>query len=82
MHADAELRSPIDANDVMQRVVADDQIAYSVPHAAKVIDLGERTVWQLVQSGEIESFKIGTSRRIMRSALVDYLKVQIAKAAA
>lgn len=52
----------------------DDQIAYKVPHAAKVVDLSERQMWALVRDGVIESVKIGTSRRIPRSALVAYIE--------
>ena len=58
-----------------------DQIAYTVKHAAKVLDIGERTLWQLVNSGEVESFKIGWSRRVSRSALEDYVKRQREKSA-
>jgi excisionase family DNA binding protein len=53
---------------------ANDQMAYKIPHAAQVLDLGERTVWALVHSGEIESIKIGASRRIPRAALVAYIE--------
>jgi len=53
-----------------------EQIAYTVKHAAKVLDIGERTLWQLINSGEVESFKIGWSRRISRSALEQYVERQ------
>jgi excisionase family DNA binding protein len=69
MHADAEPDNSIGGNNRPP----DDQIAYKVPHAAKVLDLGVRTVWGLVLSGEIESILIGRSRRISRSALVAYI---------
>ncbi|WP_250009145.1 helix-turn-helix domain-containing protein [Actinoplanes sp. M2I2] len=52
----------------------DGQIAYNVPHAAKVLDLGVRTVWALVHAGDIESVKIGSARRIPRTALVAYIE--------
>lgn len=67
MHADT---TPTDGS----KTPADDQIAYKVPHAAQVIDLSERQMWELVRRGDIESFKIGTSRRIPRSALVAYIE--------
>lgn len=51
-----------------------EQLAYKIPHAAKVLDMGERKVWDLVQSGAIESFQIGRSRRITRAALLAYLE--------
>jgi excisionase family DNA binding protein len=53
-----------------------EQIAYRVPHAAKVLDIGLRTLWELIKTGEIESFKIGRSRRIRRSALIAYVERQ------
>lgn len=49
-------------------------MAYSVRTAAKVLDLSVRTVWDLVAKGEIDSFKIGASRRISRAALVAYIE--------
>lgn len=70
MHADSA------ASDTASGTAAappDDQIAYKVPHAARTLDLSERQMWELVRKGEIESFKIGTSRRIPRSALVAYV---------
>ena len=67
MHADTE---PVHGTEGP----ADDQIAYKVPHAARVLDLSERQMWDLVGKGEIDSFKIGTSRRISRAALVAYIE--------
>lgn len=49
-------------------------MAYSVKSAAKALDMGVRTVWELVRTGEIDSFKIGNSRRIAREALTSYIK--------
>lgn len=51
-----------------------EQLAYSVRHAADVLDLSERRMWELVRTGEVESFKIGASRRIARSVLVAYVE--------
>lgn len=70
MQADATLGNSADGNVLPP----DDQIAYRIPHAAKVLDLGERTVWGLVHSGEIESIKVGAARRIPRTALVAYVE--------
>lgn len=68
MHGNAVHGSPDGGN-----MPNDDQIAYTVKRAAQVLDLGERTMWQLVQDEEIESIKIGRSRRIPRAALVAYV---------
>jgi excisionase family DNA binding protein len=50
-----------------------DQIAYTVPHAARILDIGDRTAWQLVHSGAIDSIKIGRARRVTRAALMAYI---------
>lgn len=52
------------------------QLAYKIPHAARVLDMSVRKVWALVHSGEIESFKIGSSRRVTRKALLNYIDRQ------
>lgn len=70
MHADAAPRTPVDGN----ATPPGEQMAYSVRTAAKVLDLGVRTVWDLVAKGEIESFKIGNARRIRRAALLDFIE--------
>lgn len=70
MHADSASSNTANGNGLPP----DDQIAYKVPHAAQVIDLSERQMWELVRSGEIESIKIGASRRIPRAALVAYIE--------
>lgn len=70
MHADATPRNPIDGNAPSRA----EQLAYSVASAAKVLELGERTVWDLVKRGDIESFKIGASRRIRRAALDAFIE--------
>jgi excisionase family DNA binding protein len=51
-----------------------EQLAFSIPHAARVLDLCDRKVWELVKDGEIESIKIGRSRRIPRAALLSYVE--------
>lgn len=57
-------------------VPTDDQIAYKVPQAAKVIGSSERQMWEFVRKGDVESFKIGKSRRITREALVTFIRQQ------
>jgi len=51
-----------------------EQLAFSIPHAARVLDLCNRKVWQLVHDGVIESIKIDRSRRIPRAALLSYIE--------
>jgi hypothetical protein len=38
--------------------------------------MGERKVWQLVHDGEMDSFTIGTARRVTRQAILDYIQRQ------
>lgn len=58
------------------------QVAYRVRHAAELVDLSERQMWDYVRKGEIASFKIGTSRRIPRAALLDFIERHRAESAA
>lgn len=73
MHGNAVGRNPR-GDDATAGVASSGQLAYSVKHAARVVDVGERTMWQLVMDGVIESIKIGRSRRIPRAALVAYVE--------
>ncbi len=58
-----------------------EDLAYSVPRAAALLDLSERQVWYLVNRKEIKSVKIGNSRRIPRDVLVAYLDKLLRSAA-
>ena len=51
-------------------------LAYSVPKAAKALSMGPRTVWNLVWSNKIRSYKVGKSVRISRQALLDFIEQQ------
>lgn len=53
----------------------------TVGEVADHLRLSERSVYNLLKAGEIESFKIGRSRRITRQALDAYIG-RIAKGAA
>jgi excisionase family DNA binding protein len=57
-----------------QRITSDPQVAYTVQDAAGLLGLGERTVWEMIRAGEIESVKIGKSRRISRAAIVAFIE--------
>lgn len=49
-------------------------LAYTVPRAARLLDISDRKAWELVHNGTIESIKIGTSRRVTRAALLAYVE--------
>ena len=50
------------------------QLLLSVEQAAWRLGLGRTVMFGLVKSGEIESVKIGRSRRIPADALITYVK--------
>jgi excisionase family DNA binding protein len=54
--------------------VGDRQLAYTVPRAARALDISDRKAWELVHSGVIKSIKIGRSRRVTRQALEEYIE--------
>lgn len=53
---------------------SDGPIACTVKEAARLLSLGTRKVEYMVKSGELESVKIGRSRRIPRKAIDTYLE--------
>jgi excisionase family DNA binding protein len=69
MQADAAPSNSVDGNGPV-----DEPLAYTVPRAAKKLEIGVRSMWNLVHTGQIESVKIGASRRIPREALHAYLE--------
>jgi excisionase family DNA binding protein len=53
-----------------------EQRAYKVPRAAKLLDISERQTWSLVHSGEIESFKVGSSRLVLAQSLDEFIEAR------
>lgn len=51
-------------------------IAYPVPQVAKLLNIGVRTTWTLVHTGQLKSFKVGKARRVRRTAIDEYLDRQ------
>jgi excisionase family DNA binding protein len=56
------------------------QVAYTVPDAARLMGIGERSLWRMIANGEIQSIKIRRSRRVPRTAIDEYLNAQAAVA--
>ena len=54
-------------------VLGTEQLAYRVQTAARLLDLSERVVWELIRTGQIESHKIGAARLIPRAALQRFI---------
>ncbi|MCX5066960.1 helix-turn-helix domain-containing protein [Micromonospora lupini] len=78
MHESATLSSDADGIRVDPAILARlaYKLAYTVPQAAEAIGMGERTLWALVRSGAIRSYKVGASRRISRAALLEFIEQQ------
>ena len=53
--------------------MTDDALLLTVSAAAQRLSLARSTVYELVLTGEIESIKIGRSRRVLASALTEYV---------
>jgi len=47
---------------------------YTVKETAQLLKMGEATVWRMVRSGELDSVKIGKSRRIRGQDLLKLLE--------
>lgn len=52
----------------------DDSGLLKVPRVAKMLGVSQVTVWRLIGSGELESIKVGRSRRIDPGAVEAYKK--------
>lgn len=61
---------------------AHEPLSYSVPAAAKIVGLSERTMWDKVKFNEIESYRDGGRRLISRRALKAYVAAKEANEAA
>ncbi len=49
-------------------------LACTIREAARLLSLGTRKVEYMIQTGELESIKIGRARRIPREAIDAYIK--------
>jgi excisionase family DNA binding protein len=47
---------------------------YTVTQVAVIMNLSESKIWQLVRSGELDSVKIGWSRRVVAASVDAYIK--------
>lgn len=55
---------------------------HTVGQVAVMLSLSESKVWQLIRSGELETVKIGWSRRVVASSVDSYIKKLRAEGAA
>ena len=52
----------------------DNRLLFTPEHAAARLDVGRTTVYALMASGELQSVKIGRSRRVPAAALEEYVE--------
>lgn len=57
-----------------------DKLLLKPEEAARLLSIGRSSVYELIGTGEIVSFKIGNLRRIPRGALDDYIAAKQAAA--
>ena len=51
-----------------------DKRLFTVPQTQIILELGRTRIWALIASGEIESVRIGRSRRIPTEAIDRYIE--------
>ena len=52
------------------------KLAYTVGEAAKLLSLSRSFLYEAIQAGKLQSFKVGGARRISARQLQDYLEKQ------
>jgi excisionase family DNA binding protein len=62
-----------DREDMTVRAAPDVKL-YTVRQVAAIMNISESKVWQLTRSGELESVKIGWSRRVVAASVNAYIK--------
>jgi len=49
------------------------KLAYKIPEAARMLSLSRTLLYELMARGELQSVKIGRSRRITEASLMEFL---------
>ena len=52
-------------------------LAYRPAEALKAFPIGRSALYELLRTGEIESFRVGRARFIPRSSLLEYMERQL-----
>jgi len=55
-------------------ITADMPLLYKICDAARLLAVGESAIYELIAQGELESVKIGASRRITRAGIEAYVR--------
>ncbi len=64
----------------LESVTADMKVLVSVEEAAAMLSLGRTLAWKLVRSNELQSVKVGNTRRVVVASLYEYVGRQLAHA--
>jgi excisionase family DNA binding protein len=71
MIADNEIPTPVPSNAIAKPLL-------TVPEAAAALGVSRSVFYQLILAGEIQSVKIGRSRRVPRVVLEEFVTQQLA----
>lgn len=61
-------------------LTSDMKLLVTVDEAAAMLSLGRTLAWKLVRSNELQSVKVGNTRRVVVASLYDYVGRQLAHA--
>jgi excisionase family DNA binding protein len=59
----------------------DERLVVSPKGAARLLDLGVTKIYELIGSGQLQSFKDGSSRKIVVASIHDYISRKLEPAA-
>ena len=52
-------------------------LSVTVPEAARLLSMGQTTIWRLIAANELESYRIGSSRRVTMEGIRAFQRRQI-----
>lgn len=56
--------------------MSEDRLAVRIPEACRMIGIGRSKLYELMESGEIETIKIGVSRLVLVSSLQAFVETR------
>jgi len=60
--------------EVFMTIDTKDKRLFTVPQTQAMLGIGRTTLWNMIASGEIESVRIGRSRRITAEAIDQFVE--------
>jgi excisionase family DNA binding protein len=57
--------------------LAEEAIAYRPAEALEVFPIGRSALYELLRTGEVQSFRVGRARFIPRQSLLDFMERQL-----